>query len=102
MNVAQDVNGPWTIKVYAHNGKAYNSTMEPGDMVLYKSHSVLHGRPFPLNGKFYANFFIHFEPIGHSARHNTSKNNLTGCQDTYLEGVWKKRVGDSSIPKNCQ
>jgi hypothetical protein len=32
-----------------------------GDMVLYESHSVIHGRPFPLKGKFYANIFIHFE-----------------------------------------
>jgi hypothetical protein len=32
-------------------------------MVLYESHSVIHGRPFPLIGNFYANVFIHFEPI---------------------------------------
>ena len=36
--------------------------MEVGDMVLYESHSVMHGRPFPLKGKYYANVFIHFEP----------------------------------------
>lgn len=33
-------------------------------MVLYESHSVIHGRPFPLKGGFYANVFIHFEPLG--------------------------------------
>jgi prolyl 4-hydroxylase len=33
-------------------------------MVLYESHSVIHGRPFPLRGKFYANVFVHFEPVG--------------------------------------
>jgi prolyl 4-hydroxylase len=38
--------------------------MVPGDLVLYESHSVLHGRPFPLNGTFMANVFIHFEPVG--------------------------------------
>jgi hypothetical protein len=32
-------------------------------MVLYESHSVIHGRPFPLIGNFYANVFIHFQPI---------------------------------------
>ena len=32
-------------------------------MVLYESHSVIHGRPFPLIGKFFANVFIHFEPV---------------------------------------
>jgi prolyl 4-hydroxylase len=35
--------------------------MEPGDMVLYESHSVIHGRPFPMKGRFFANIFIHFE-----------------------------------------
>jgi hypothetical protein len=35
-----------------------------GDMVLYESHSVIHGRPFPMQGRFYANFFIHFEVLG--------------------------------------
>jgi hypothetical protein len=43
-----------------------------GDMVLYESHSVIHGRPFPLKGRFYANIFIHFEPTGHSLRHNAN------------------------------
>uniref|UniRef100_A0A7S2A5Z6 Fe2OG dioxygenase domain-containing protein n=1 Tax=Trieres chinensis TaxID=1514140 RepID=A0A7S2A5Z6_TRICV len=69
INVAQDLDEPWPIEVYGHDGKAYNVTMEPGDMVLYESHSVLHGRPFPLKGRFYANIFIHFEPVGHSLRH---------------------------------
>jgi len=43
-----------------------------GDMVLYESHSVIHGRPFPLKGRYYANIFIHFEPTGHSLRHNAN------------------------------
>lgn len=33
-------------------------------MVLYESGSLLHGRPFALKGRFYANIFIHFEPTG--------------------------------------
>jgi prolyl 4-hydroxylase len=52
------------LEVYGHDGKATNVTMEPGDMVLYESHSVIHGRPFPFKGNFYANLFVHFEPIG--------------------------------------
>lgn len=73
LNVDQDVDEPWPIEVYAHDGKAYNITMEPGDMVLYESHSVLHGRPFPLKGRYYANIFIHFEPTGHSLRHQAKE-----------------------------
>ena len=33
-------------------------------MVLYESHSTIHGRPFPLKGRFYANIFVHFEVMG--------------------------------------
>lgn len=73
INVDQDLDEPWPIEVYAHDGKAYNITMEPGDMVLYESHSVLHGRPFRMKGRHFANIFIHFEPTGHSLRHNAKE-----------------------------
>lgn len=58
INVAQDLDEPWPLEVIGHDGKAYNVTMEPGDMVLYESHSVLHGRPYPLKGRFMANVFV--------------------------------------------
>jgi prolyl 4-hydroxylase len=70
INVAQDVDEPWPLEVYGHDGKATNVTMVPGDMVLYESHSVIHGRPFAMKGRFMANIFVHFEPTGHSLRHN--------------------------------
>jgi len=44
INVAQDVDEEWPLEVIAHDGKAYNITMQPGDMVLYESHSVMHGK----------------------------------------------------------
>ena len=65
LQIAQDINEPWPVEVYSHAGKAYNVSMKPGDMVLYESHSVLHGRPHPLNGTFYANIFVHFIPVDH-------------------------------------
>lgn len=39
----QDVDEPWPLEVIGHDGKAHNVTMEPGDLVLYESHSILHG-----------------------------------------------------------
>mmetsp|Transcript_18965 Transcript_18965/g.39985 ORF Transcript_18965/g.39985 Transcript_18965/m.39985 type:complete len:290 (+) Transcript_18965:159-1028(+) len=63
LNVGQDVDEPWPLEVYDHAGQAHNITMQPGDMVLYESHSVLHGRPFPLKGKYFANIFVHFKPL---------------------------------------
>lgn len=64
INVAQDVDEPWPLEVIDREGKAVNVTMEPGDMVLYESGSLLHARPFPLKGRYFANIFIHFEPTG--------------------------------------
>jgi prolyl 4-hydroxylase len=66
INVAQDVDDDedWPLEVYDHDGVAHNVTMQPGDMVLYESHSVIHGRPFPLKGNYFANVFVHFEPLG--------------------------------------
>jgi prolyl 4-hydroxylase len=45
INVAQDVEEPWLLEVWGHDGKPHNISMEPGDMVLYESHSIIHGRP---------------------------------------------------------
>jgi prolyl 4-hydroxylase len=87
INVDQDVDEPWPIEVYGHDGRAYNVTMEPGDMVLYESHSVLHGRPFPMKGRYFANIFIHFEPIGHSLRHNAKMGVSGDVHEKYAESV---------------
>lgn len=64
INVAQDVREPWPLEVWGHDGKPYNITSQPGDMILYESHSLIHGRPFPLQGNHYANIFVHYEVIG--------------------------------------
>lgn len=91
VNVAQDVDEPWPIEVIGHDGKAHNVTMEPGDMVLYESHSILHGRPFPLKGRYFANVFIHFEPTGHTLRHIGEDHNID-VHAKYAESV-KRREG---------
>lgn len=44
INVAQDVDGNWPLEVVGHDNIARNITMDPGDMVLYESHSVVHGK----------------------------------------------------------
>lgn len=93
IQVAQDVQEPWPLEVIGHDGRAHNVTMEPGDMVLYESHSVIHGRPFPLKG-WVANIFVHFEPTGHSLRHNM-KLEGDGHKDVHAryEDALKRAVG---------
>lgn len=67
VNVAQEVEEDWPLEIYDHNDQAHNITLHPGDMLLYESHSAIHGRPFPLKGKYYAMLFMHFEPTGHES-----------------------------------
>lgn len=58
------VDEDWPLEVYDRFGDAINVTMRPFDMVFYESHSLVHGRPFPLVGRYFANIFIHFEATG--------------------------------------
>ena len=92
INVDQDVNEPWPIEVYDHDGRAHNVTMQPGDMVLYESHTVLHGRPTALNGSFYANIFVHFEPIDHAAMNNQDR-------DKHAAGHEQQQQAAASAPR---
>jgi len=55
INIAQDVDEEWPMELWGHDGKAYNITMEVGDMLMYESHSVIHGRPWPMKGRYFAN-----------------------------------------------
>lgn len=53
IQVSQDVDEPWPIEVYSHDGKAYNVTMEPRDMVLYESHTVVNTHNIRFSRCFY-------------------------------------------------
>ena len=35
--------------------------LKPGEMLLYESAKMPHGRQFPLEGDFYDNLFAHFQ-----------------------------------------
>ena len=49
INVEQEQDGEdWPLQVIGHDGRISNVTLQPGEMILYESHSVIHGRPYPL------------------------------------------------------
>jgi hypothetical protein len=62
VNVAQDTEEDWLLEILDHEGTLHHVSMSPGDMVLYESAKALHGRPKPLKGKYYSNFFLHYAP----------------------------------------
>ena len=86
INVDQDVEEDWMLEVIDRQGHAVNVSMQPGDMVLYESGSLIHGRPFPLKGNYFANIFIHFEPTGRPLGDTTDEylNTLDDFYPPYL------------------
>jgi len=63
LQIAQSgVEEPWPLQVIDFNGKKHDITLEPGEMILYEGHKLIHGRPYPFNGTRFSNAFIHFAP----------------------------------------
>jgi len=93
INVAQDLDEPWPIEILSHNGHLYNITMQPGDMLLLESQSIIHGQPFPLRGRFHANVFVHFEPVHHSYRDASSR--MHGDADLSMNHSTKNQFENS-------
>ena len=62
LNVAQEVDEQWPLEIEDHGGRRHQIILSPGDMILYESARLLHGRETQLNGHSYANLFVHFRP----------------------------------------
>jgi hypothetical protein len=62
INVDQLVQEEWPLEIYDHADNKHHVFLKPRDMVFYESARCIHGRPTPLNGTFFANFFVHFRP----------------------------------------
>ena len=61
--VDHDLASPWPLYVEDLEGSPHEVVMAPGDMVLYESARLKHGRPYPLEGEFYAGMFVHYAPV---------------------------------------
>jgi len=60
--VDRDVRSPWPLHVVDIDGRELGVDLEPGEIALYESARVLHGRPVPLDGRFHVGMFIHYKP----------------------------------------
>mmetsp|Transcript_4231 Transcript_4231/g.4385 ORF Transcript_4231/g.4385 Transcript_4231/m.4385 type:complete len:450 (+) Transcript_4231:81-1430(+) len=63
INVDQDLDQEWPLLILDHNDNEHELLMKPGDMVLYESAKLLHGRPSVMKGSHYDNIFIHYKPV---------------------------------------
>ena len=50
------------MNLVTHKGEKVSLSLKPGQMVLYESATIPHGRQFPFDGEYYDNLFVHFSP----------------------------------------
>lgn len=85
INIAQNVEEDWKLLILDHDGNEHRLAMKPGDLLLYESARLIHGRPGqlrdalsllevvflklsvffetePMKGQYYDNLFIHYTP----------------------------------------
>jgi prolyl 4-hydroxylase len=55
---------PWPLHIENIDGEVSQINMEPGELVFYEGTRLTHGRPYPLDGDFYAGVFVHYHPAG--------------------------------------
>ena len=63
INVAKDLDQDWPLVIEDHFYRKHEVFLEPGEIIYYESARLLHGRPYPMQGRSFANIFCHFTPI---------------------------------------
>ena len=61
IQIDQKVDKDWPLTLIDHEGGKKKVYLKPGEMLLYESAKMPHGRQFPLDGDFYDNLFAHFQ-----------------------------------------
>ena len=55
----------WPLVLEDYAGNTVEVHLTPGDLLLYESSRILHGRPTVFNGSWYTSLFIHYTPDGY-------------------------------------
>jgi hypothetical protein len=59
--VDKKVDEDWPLHCVDHNGNTQKVYLEPGEFVLYECARTIHGRPEPMVGDWFRNFFAHYK-----------------------------------------
>lgn len=57
------LNSPWPLYIEDQAGNPHEVSIEPGEMVFFEGARLKHGRPYALDGEYYANIFVHYTPL---------------------------------------
>ena len=62
--VGQETEGPWPLSIEDAQGARHEIAVDPGEMLFYEGAYLRHGRPYPLQGSYYAGIYLHYRPAG--------------------------------------
>lgn len=60
--IDREVYQPWLLHGDDIDGRPFALDVEPGELLLYESAKIAHGRPVPMNGRFHVGMFVHYRP----------------------------------------
>ena len=60
LQIDQKVEEDWTLNVLDHEGTQQRIILKPGQMLMWESAAVPHGRQYALKGDYYDNLMVHF------------------------------------------
>jgi hypothetical protein len=60
--VGKETEGPWPLSIEDAEGELHEVAIEPGEMLFYEGAYLRHGRPYPLQGSYYAGIYLHYRP----------------------------------------
>jgi prolyl 4-hydroxylase len=60
LNIDQKVNEHWPLQIDDHQGIEHEVFLKPGEMILYESAILEHGRVKPFDGEYFSNVFVHY------------------------------------------
>lgn len=63
LTIDQDGDESWPFEIDDHVYRRHEVSMQSGEMALYESLTLLHGRTQPLQGRWHADVFVHYQPI---------------------------------------
>jgi prolyl 4-hydroxylase len=54
---------PWPLHIEDVDGRPSQVDLAPGELLFYEGSRLPHGRPYPLDGDYYAAIFVHYRPV---------------------------------------
>ncbi|MDC0361576.1 hypothetical protein OAN12_00850 [Halioglobus sp.] len=61
--VGHALDSPWPLCIEDSEGKSHEIDMAAGDILFFEGAHFRHGRPFALDGAWFANLYLHYTPL---------------------------------------